>query len=56
LEKIDIVDKLNNIGNNFAVATDDLAKGLQNSAAVLMTQGNDIDQALALLTAGNAVT
>ena len=56
LEKIDIVDKLNNIGNNFSVSTDQLAEGLQNSAAVLKTAGNDIDQSLALLTAGNAIT
>lgn len=56
LDKMDIVDKLNNIGNNFSVSTDDLATGLKNAAAVLATQGNDIDQALALLTAGNAVT
>ena len=55
-EKIDIVDKLNNIGNNFSVSTDQLAQGLQNSAAVLRTQGNDLDQSLALLTAGNAIT
>ena len=56
LDKMDIVDKLNNIGNNFSVSTNDLATGLKNAAAVLATQGNDIDQALALLTAGNAVT
>lgn len=56
LDKIDIIDKLNNIGNNFSISTDQLATGLQNSAAVLMTQGNDIDEALALLTAGNAIT
>lgn len=56
LDKIDIIDKLNNIGNNFSISTDQLATGLQNAAAVLMTQGNDIDEALALLTAGNAIT
>ena len=55
-EKIDIVDKLNNIGNNFSISTDQLAQGLQNAAAVLKTQGNDLDQSLALLTAGNAIT
>jgi len=38
-----IVDKLNLIGNNFAISTDDLAKGLQNAGAVLKTQGNDLD-------------
>ena len=56
LDKIEIVDKLNNIGNNFSVSTDQLASGLQNAAAVLKTQGNDIDQSIALLTAGNAIT
>ena len=56
LDKIDIVDKLNNIGNNFSISTDQLAKGLQNAAAVLQTQGNSLDQSLALLTAGNAIT
>lgn len=52
----DIVDKLNLIGNNFSVSTDELAQGLQNAAAVLKTQGNSIDEALALLTAGNSIT
>lgn len=51
----DIVDKLNLIGNNYAVSTDELAQGLQNAGAVLKTQGNDIDQTLALLTAGNLI-
>lgn len=50
-----ITDKLNIIGNNFAVGTSDLASGLQNAAAVLKTQGNDIDQAVALLTTGNLI-
>ena len=56
LEKIDIVDKLNIIGNNFEISTDQLATGLQNAAAVLKTQGNSIEEALALLTAGNSIT
>lgn len=55
LEKIDIVDKLNNIGNNYSIATDGLATALQKSASALVTAGNDIDEALALITAGNAV-
>jgi len=33
-----------------------LAEGLQNAAAVLKTSGNDLDQSLAILTAGNAIT
>ena len=52
----DVIDKLNMVGDHFSSSTDQLAKGLQNAAAVLKTQGNDIDQALALLAAGNDVT
>lgn len=55
LEKIDIVDKLNVIGNNFAISTDGLATALQRSASALTTAGNDINEAMALVTAGNAV-
>ena len=55
LDKIDIVDKLNLIGNNFAISTDGLATALQNSASALKTAQNDIDESIALATAANAV-
>lgn len=55
LNKMDIIDKLNNIGNNFSISTDQLAVGLQNAAAVLKTQGNDIDESIALITAANSI-
>ena len=55
LDKIDIVDKLNLIGNNFAISTDGLATALQNSASALRTAQNDIDESIALATAANAV-
>ena len=55
MDKMDIIDKLNNIGNNYSISTDKLATGLQNAAAVLKTQGNDIDESIALLTAANSV-
>lgn len=55
LDKIEIVDKLNNIGNNFAISTDGLATALQESASALKTAGNDMDEAIALVTAGNQV-
>lgn len=48
----DAIDKINNIGDHFSSSSADLAQGLKNVSAVLKTQGNDIDQALALLTAG----
>lgn len=55
LEKMDIVDRLNLIGNNYSIATDGLATALQDSASVLTQSGNDLDQALALITAGNRI-
>ena len=55
LEKMDIVDKLNEVGNNYAISTDGIATALQRSASALTTAGNDMDEAVALVTAGNAV-
>ena len=55
LSKTDIIDKINYIGNNYSIATDGLASALQRSAAVLKTQGNNLDQAIALITAGNSI-
>lgn len=51
----DIIDKLNNVGNNYAISTDGLATALQNSASALRTAGNDIDESIAVITAGNQV-
>ena len=56
LDKIDIVDKLNNIGNNYSISTDGLATALQKSASALTTAGNDMDEAIALVTAGMKIT
>lgn len=56
LDKMQIVDVLNNIGNNFSISTDGLATALQDSASSLTTAGNDLNEAVALITAGNAVT
>ena len=55
LDKIEIVDKLNQVGNNFAISTDGLATALQNSAAALKVSGNSIDESIALITASNTV-
>ena len=55
LDKTEIIDVMNNIGNNYSIATDQLATALQASASSLMVQGNDLYEAAALVTAGNAV-
>lgn len=54
LDSMEITDKLNNIGNNYSISTEDLATGLQKSASVLSLMGNSFDEAAALITAGNA--
>ena len=51
----EIVDRLNLVGNNYAISTDQLATALQDSASALTTSGNSLDEAISLLTAGNAV-
>lgn len=51
----DIIDKLNNIGNNYSISTSELAESLKRSSGTLIAAGNDIDKAIALTTAGNAI-
>ena len=53
LGKNEIVDKLNIVGNNFAISTDELATGLQKTASTLSLMGNSIDEAAALITSAN---
>lgn len=41
--------------NNFSISTDGLASALQRSASALKTAGNNIDESIGLITAGNQV-
>lgn len=52
LDKQAIVDKLNKIGDEYAISTDGLATALQDSASALTTANNDMDEAAALIAAG----
>lgn len=56
LDKMDIIDVLDKIGNEYSISTDELSTALKDSAAVLKTQGNDLAESVALITAGNAIT
>lgn len=51
-----IIDKLNEVSNRFAVSSGDLGQGLANSAAALSMAGNDLNETIALLTAGTEIT
>lgn len=55
LDKSEIIDRLNNVGNNFSISTSDLAESLKKSSGTLKLAGNTIDEAIALTTAGNAI-
>lgn len=55
LDKMSIVDRLNEVGNNYSISTDELASGLQKSVATLSLMGNTIDEAAALITTANSV-
>ena len=51
LDKMDIIDVLNNIGNNYSISTDGLATALKDSASALVTANNDLNEAVSLTTA-----
>jgi len=50
-----IIDALNEVSNNFAVNTSDLASGIQRAGGTLAQSGTTFEQSLALLTATNEV-
>ena len=54
-DAIGLVDKLNEVSNNFAVSSGDLGDILQRSASAMEAAGNTLDQTIALGTAMNSV-
>ena len=54
-DAICLVDKLNEVSNNFAVSSGDLGNILQRSASAMEAAGNTLDQTIALGTAMNSV-
>lgn len=52
---IDIVDKLDNLNNRFAVSAAGLGEGLERSASALAMSGNTLDQSLAMLTGAGEI-
>lgn len=55
-DSITIIDKLNALGNQYAVSSADLGTGLSNAASALSLAGNSMDQTLAMITAMSEVT
>lgn len=54
-KSIDVVDKFNEVGNNFAISSEGIGEALKRSASALASANNDLDQSIALITAGNTV-
>lgn len=50
-----IVDKFNEVGNNFAISSTGIGEALLNSASALHAAGNTLDESIALITAANEV-
>lgn len=54
-DTMQIVDKFNEVGNNFAISSGGIGDALQRSASSLAAANNSLDQSIALITAANTV-
>lgn len=54
-EAVSIIDKFNEVGNNYAIDTKGLGEALKRSAASFNAANTDLSQAIALVTATNEV-
>lgn len=52
---ISIVDKYNEVGNNFAISSGGIGEAMERSASSLAAANNTIDESIALITAANTV-
>lgn len=52
---INIVDKFNNVGNNFAISSGGIGEAMLRSASSMHAANNTIDETIALITAANTV-
>ena len=46
-----IIDRFNEVGNNFAITSAGIGEALQRSASALYEAGNTIDESIGLVTA-----
>lgn len=50
-----IVDKMNEVSNNFAISSGGIGEALQRSASSMQAANNSLDETIALITAANTV-
>lgn len=54
-QAINIVDKLNEVGNNYAITSAGIGEALTRSGSSMEAAGNTLDETIALITAANSV-
>lgn len=54
-DSMGIVDKFNEVGNNFAISSKGVGDALMRSASALASANNTLDESIALVTAANSV-
>lgn len=54
-DAITIVDKLNEVGNNFAISSGGIGEALKRSASALAAANNDLSESIALITTANTI-
>ena len=51
-----VIDAVNEVSNNFAVSSSDIASNLGKASAVMANAGNSLEQMIGLMTAGTEIT
>lgn len=51
----EIMNRYNKIGNEFAISSADIGEAMETSAAALKAGGNDLNESIGLITAGNLI-
>ena len=54
-QSMDVIDVLNEIGNNFSISSDGIATALKDSASSLVAANNSYEEAVALIASANRV-
>ncbi len=52
---LSVVDKMNEVSNNFAISSGGLGEALKRSASAMYSSNNTLDETIALITASNTV-
>lgn len=53
-DSIDIIDKLNNVSNHYAISVSGLNEAIMRGGSALSTANNDLSQSIALITTANS--